>query len=89
MKRWLTQNFTWVIRVTQQDKTFTTVFTPLELFKVNKAITMYVSAKNLWTALLQDGLLEAFKAKTHLQLSLDPEKALAILFGCEKFHNYQ
>ncbi|XP_062526842.1 uncharacterized protein K02A2.6 [Bombyx mori] len=66
----------------------------LKLYDVNKPVTLSVdaSSKNLGAALLQEGQPVAYGARTLTKSEQNypqiEKEALAILFGCKKFHEY-
>ncbi|GBP16998.1 Retrovirus-related Pol polyprotein from transposon 17.6 [Eumeta japonica] len=66
----------------------------LKLYDVNKPVTLTVdaSSKNLGAALLQDGRPIAYAAraltKSEQNYPQIEKEALAIFFGCKKFHEY-
>ncbi|CAG4931717.1 unnamed protein product [Colias eurytheme] len=90
-------SFTWEIHHEKAlDKIKQVLQNPpvLRLYDVNKPVTLSVdaSSKNLGAALLQEGQPVAYGAraltKSEQNYPQIEKEALAILFGCKKFHEY-
>lgn len=66
----------------------------LALYDVNKAVTLSVdaSSKSLGAALLQDGRPVAYGSRMLTKAEQNypqiEKEAIAVLFGCKKFHEY-